>query len=106
MNQDTQGLIHEMNFAYLLLIQRLLAEDRSTAMSTLGVSPEVADVLVTLSLQELTKLASVSQILCSFRFNDHTVLSALTYSQVEAAAMTRTSSGTASSHAEVGTHQA
>jgi flagellar transcriptional activator FlhD len=48
----------------------------------------------------------VSQILCSFRFNDHTVLSALTYSQVEAAAMTRTSSGTASSHAEVGTHQA
>ena len=61
MNQDTQVLIHEMNFAYLLLIQRLLAEDRSTAMSTLGVSPEVADVLVTLSLQELTKLAAVSK---------------------------------------------
>src|ERR1700744_1550383 len=107
MNQDTQGLIREMNLAYLLLIQRLLAEDRSTAMGTLGVSPEVADVLLALSLKELTKLASVSQILCSFRFNDHTVLLALTHSQVEAAAMTRTSSsGTASSRAEVGTHHA
>ena len=75
-------------------------------MSSLGVSPEVADVLVTLSLKELTKLAAVSQILCSFRFNDHTVLSALTHSQVEAFAMTRTSSGTASSRSEVTTHHA
>jgi flagellar transcriptional activator FlhD len=106
MNQDTQGLIGEMNLAYLLLLQRLLAEDRSTAMSSLGVSPAVADVLVALSLQELTKLASVSQILCSFRFNNHAVLSALTHNQAGAAATIRMSPGVASSHAALTTDHA
>lgn len=90
MNQDTQRSIREMNLAYLLLIQRLLAEDKTTAMSALGVSPGVAEVLLALSLAELTRLASVSQILCSFRFHDHAFLSALTHNQVEAAAMART----------------
>ena len=89
MNQDTQRLIGEMNLAYLLLIQRLLAEDKAAAMSALGVSPGVADLLLVLSLAEITRLSSVSQILCSFRFHDHAFLSALTHNQVEAAAMAR-----------------
>jgi flagellar transcriptional activator FlhD len=88
-NHDTQRLIREMNLSYLLLIQRLLVEDKATAMSSLGVSPQVADVLVALSVNEIAKLASVSQILCSFRFNDHAVLSALTHSQIEVAIAAR-----------------
>lgn len=103
MNQDTQRSIAEMNLAYLLLIQRLLAEDRSAAMKSLGVSPEVADLLVVLSLSEITRLASVSQILCSFRFQDHAFLSALTHRQVEAAAMNR-ASGVAPSRSAVAVH--
>lgn len=91
MEHDTHRLIHEMNLSYLLLIQRLLVEDKASGMSSLGVSSEVADVLVALSLKEVARLASVSQILCSFRFHDHTVLSALTHSQVEVAVMARPS---------------
>lgn len=89
MEHDTRRLIHEMNLSYLLLIQRLLAEDKATGMSSLGVSSEVADLLMALSLKELVRLASVSQVLCSFRFHDHTVLSALTHSQVELALAAR-----------------
>ncbi|WP_341312676.1 flagellar transcriptional regulator FlhD [Paraburkholderia sp. IMGN_8] len=89
MEHDTHRLIHEMNLSYLLLIQRLLVEDKASGMSSLGVSSEVADVLVALSLKEIARLASVSQILCSFRFHDHTVLSALTHTQVEVAVMAR-----------------
>ncbi|MFL9869634.1 flagellar transcriptional regulator FlhD [Paraburkholderia fungorum] len=87
MEHDTHRLIREMNLSYLLLIQRLLVEDKASGMISLGVSSEVADVLVALSLKEITRLASVPQMLCSFRFNDHTVLSALTQSQVEVAGM-------------------
>jgi flagellar transcriptional activator FlhD len=89
MDHDTHRLIHEMNLSYLLLIQRLLAEDKASGMSSLSVSSEVADVLVALPLKEIARLASVPQILCSFRFHDHTVLSALTHSQVEVAVMAR-----------------
>ncbi|MEW6341019.1 MAG: flagellar transcriptional regulator FlhD [Paraburkholderia sp.] len=89
MERDTHRLIHEMNLAYLLLVQRLLVEDKAAGMSSLGVSSEVADLLAALSLKEIARLATVSQILCSFRFGDHTVLSALTHSQVAAAATVR-----------------
>ncbi|HEX7907479.1 MAG TPA: flagellar transcriptional regulator FlhD [Paraburkholderia sp.] len=89
MEHDTHRLIHEINLAYLLLTRRLLAEDKASGMSSLGVSSEVADVLLALSPEEIERLASTSQILCSFRFLDHTVLSTLTHSQVEIAAMAR-----------------
>jgi hypothetical protein len=63
MERDTHRLIHEMNLAYLLLVQRLLVEDKALGMNSLGVSSEVADLLVALSLKEIARLASVSQIL-------------------------------------------
>ncbi|SDI22234.1 flagellar transcriptional regulator FlhD [Paraburkholderia phenazinium] len=91
MGRDTHRLIREMNLSYLLLIQRLLIEDKATGMSSIGVSSEVADLLVGLSLKEIARLASVSQILSSFRFHDHTVLSALTHSQVGSAVTARAS---------------
>lgn len=89
MEHDTHRLIHEINLSYLLLTRRLLVEDKASGMSSLGVLPEVADVLMALSPEEIERLASTSQILCSFRFHDHTVLSALTHSQVEVAVMAR-----------------
>lgn len=85
MDHHTHRVIHEMNLSYLLLTQRLLVEDKASGMNILDVSSEVADVLVALSLKEITRLASVPQILCSFRFHDQTVLSTLAHSQVEVA---------------------
>lgn len=70
--------IREVNLSYLLLVQRMLHEDYSSAVFRLGFSDEVADILMRLSPAQLVKLASSSSLLCRFRFDDHTLLSALT----------------------------
>ena len=71
--------IGEVNLSYLLLAQRLLRDDRATAMFRLGLSKELADLLGNLSLSQVIKLAASSSLLCRFRFDDHTILSALTH---------------------------
>ncbi|KND54713.1 Flagellar transcriptional activator FlhD [Candidatus Paraburkholderia kirkii] len=58
-----------MNLSYLLLAQRLLHEDRVSAMYRLGLS--------SLTLTQAVKVASSSHLLCRFRFDDHTILSSL-----------------------------
>jgi flagellar transcriptional activator FlhD len=75
---DTQEIIREINLSYLILAQRVLREDRAIGMFRLGLSAEVADLLASLSLPQVVKLASSDQLLCAFRFNDHMLLSALT----------------------------
>jgi flagellar transcriptional activator FlhD len=80
-NADTTLLadIREVNLSYLLLAQRMLRDDLSSAMFRLGFSREVADIVVRLSPAQLVKLASSSSLLCRFRFDDYTLLSALTH---------------------------
>jgi flagellar transcriptional activator FlhD len=75
---DIQESIREVNLSYLVLAQRMLREDRAIAMFRLGLSAEVADILVGLSLAQVVKLASSDHLLCAFRFNDGMLLSALT----------------------------
>lgn len=70
--------IGDLNLAYLLLAQRLVREDLATAMFRLGLSRELADLLGSLSLSQIVKLAASSLLLCRFRFDDHPILSALT----------------------------
>jgi flagellar transcriptional activator FlhD len=69
--------IREVNLSYLLLAQRLLREDKPMGMFRMGISGELADVLINLSLAQTVKLAASNQVLCRFRFDDHAVLSAL-----------------------------
>lgn len=76
-NTTTLAEIREVNLSYLLLAQRLLQEDRDSAMYRMGVSSELADVLVTLSLPQVVRVASSSHLLCRFRFDDHAILSSL-----------------------------
>lgn len=73
--------IHDVNLAYLLLAQRLVRDDRATAMIRLGLSREMADLLGNLSLSQVVKLAASSFLLCRFRLGDHPALSALTQEQ-------------------------
>jgi flagellar transcriptional activator FlhD len=54
-------------------------------MFRLGLSSELADLLAGLSLAQIVKLASSDQLLCFFRFNDHSMLSALTQTTKHAA---------------------
>jgi hypothetical protein len=70
--------IREVNLSYLLLAQRMLRDDYAASMFRLGFSNEVADILMRLSPAQLVKLASSSSLLCRFRFDDYSLLSALT----------------------------
>ncbi|SAL58017.1 flagellar transcriptional regulator FlhD [Caballeronia humi] len=75
---DTLESIREVNLSYIMLAQRLLREDKAIGMFRLGLSSELAGLLAGLTLPQIVKLASSDQLLCFFRFNDFTMLSALT----------------------------
>lgn len=77
--------IREVNLSYLLLAQRMLHEDKATAMFRLGFSSEVADIISSLTLAQTVKLASTSTLLCRFRFNEAALLSALNHSALGSA---------------------
>ncbi|MGI4858283.1 MAG: flagellar transcriptional regulator FlhD [Janthinobacterium lividum] len=78
-SHTTLDELREVNLSYLMLCQRLLRDDRPMGMFRLGISEQVADVLVSLTLAQTVRLASSNQLLCRFRFDDHTILSTLTH---------------------------
>ena len=70
--------IYDINLSYLLLAQRLISQDKATAMFRLGVGEEMADTLGSLTLPEMVKLAETNQLICQFRFDSHQTISVLT----------------------------
>ncbi|CAO1663708.1 MULTISPECIES: flagellar transcriptional regulator FlhD [Salinicola] len=62
--------IQDLNLSYLLLVQRLLNEDRETAMFRLDLSADLADIIGRLSIKQLTQLSRSNQLLCNLRFTD------------------------------------
>ncbi|MGQ4880114.1 flagellar transcriptional regulator FlhD [Billgrantia sp. LNSP4103-1] len=60
--------IQELNLAYLLLAQRLIADDRAAAMFRLKIDDETANFLQSLGAAQLTCLARTNQLLCHFGF--------------------------------------
>jgi flagellar transcriptional activator FlhD len=70
--------IREINLSYLLLAQQMLRADRPVGMFRLGLSGQMADLLSGLTLAQIVRLAASDQLLCCFRFNDHTMLAAMT----------------------------
>ncbi|WJF92180.1 flagellar transcriptional regulator FlhD [Paraburkholderia bonniea] len=77
-SSETLDSIREINLSYVMLAQRMLREDKAVGMFRLGLSGELADLLAGLTLAQCVKLASSGQLLCFFRFTDHTMLAALT----------------------------
>ncbi|MBI1906739.1 MAG: flagellar transcriptional regulator FlhD [Rhodocyclales bacterium] len=67
---DFQAEIQELNLAYLVLAQKMLREDRETAMFRLGVGDEIADLLEGLSSAKLVRMATGQMLLPVFRFDD------------------------------------
>lgn len=67
---DFQEEIRELNIAYLMLAQKMLREDRETAMFRLGIGDAVADMLNGLSAARLVRMASCQMLLPAFRFDD------------------------------------
>lgn len=70
--------IQDLNLSYLLLVQRLLSEDRATAMFRLKMDDAMADLILSLSGKQLGRLARTNQLLCRLNFDDATQLEQLT----------------------------
>ena len=64
--------------AKAILAQQMLAKDRDAALFRLGISEELADILLTMSPAQIVKLASTNMMLCRFRFDDHAILGLVT----------------------------
>lgn len=75
--------IRNVNLSYLLLVQRLLNEDRTSAMFRLKLSEQMADTLASLPISQLAKLANSNQLLCNFSLTDASQLASLTTHQRE-----------------------
>lgn len=70
--------IREANLTYLMLAQNLIRKDKAEALFRLGISEESADLMVTLSPVQISKIASSSMLLCRFRMDDDMVWGLLT----------------------------
>lgn len=70
--------IYDINLSYLLLAQRLISQDKPSAMFRLGVNEEMANMLVELTLPQMVKLAETNQVICQFRFDNHQTITRLT----------------------------
>ena len=67
---DAAKEIADLNLTYMLLAQKMLREDKAAAMLRLGISPEMADLLIGMSLGEVVKIASSNFVLCGFRLDE------------------------------------
>ena len=70
--------IYDINLSYLLLAQRLIVQDKASAMFRLGINEEMATTLATLTLPQMVKLAETNQLSCHFRFDSHQTINQLT----------------------------
>jgi len=63
--------VYDINLSYLLLAQRLISQDKPSAMFRLGISEEI-------TLPQMVKLAETNQLVCQFRFDSHQTITRLT----------------------------
>ena len=70
--------IYDINLSYLLLAQRLINDEKASAMFRLGIDDVMADALGQLTLPQMVKLAEPNQLLCQFRFDDSKTIERLT----------------------------
>jgi flagellar transcriptional activator FlhD len=70
--------IYDINLSYLLLAQRLISQDKASAMFRLGINEEMATTLGDLTLPQMVKLAETNQLVCHFRFDSHQTITRLT----------------------------
>ncbi|MDV5357091.1 flagellar transcriptional regulator FlhD [Enterobacter asburiae] len=70
--------VYDINLSYLLLAQRLISQDKASAMFRLGINEEMANTLGELTLPQMVKLAETNQLICQFRFDNHQTITRLT----------------------------
>ncbi|SFR55819.1 flagellar transcriptional activator FlhD [Pseudidiomarina maritima] len=60
-HSKTISELQELNLSYLMLVQKLIVEDRDTAIFRLKIDDELADLIADMSAKELTMLARQPQ---------------------------------------------
>ncbi len=73
-----QQEIKHTNLAFMQLSQQMIRADRAHAVSSLGMSEEMADLVAGLSETQLVKLSTANMFLCCFHFDDSVLLNMLT----------------------------
>jgi flagellar transcriptional activator FlhD len=76
--QQVHEEIKETNLSYMLLAQQMIRDDKAEAIFRLGVSEELADLIVGLSPAQMLKMASSNMLLCRFRFDERLLLNMIT----------------------------
>jgi flagellar transcriptional activator FlhD len=74
--------IRDTNLTYLMLAQNLIRKDKADALFRLGISEESANLIATLTMAQILKIASGNMLLCRFRVDDDIVWNLLTNNTV------------------------
>ena len=75
---ETHREIGDINLAYMLLAQKLVKQDKASAMFRLGITQDLADLLSGMSLSQIVKLAASNMLLCTFRIESAPMLAVAT----------------------------
>lgn len=78
MIQQLTNEIRDVNLSFLMLAQAMLRHDKETALFRLGITQDVADLLLQMSPQQLVRVASRNMTLCTMRCPDELVWTLLT----------------------------
>lgn len=70
--------VRETNLSYMMLAKAMINEDRAEAAFRLGISPELADLVASLSMAQLVKVSASNMLMCRFRFDDQIVWDLIT----------------------------
>ena len=70
--------IKETNLSYMGLVQKMIRADKAGAISSLGVSEEMADLVAGLSPAQLLKMSATNLLLCCFHFDESLMLNMIT----------------------------
>ncbi|WP_370264061.1 flagellar transcriptional regulator FlhD [Limnobacter sp.] len=75
--------LRDLNLNFLLLAQKMLHADRTTAKTQLGLSEDIAERLLQMGTTELLQLASTSVSLCTLRYDDLLLLNTATQAHAD-----------------------
>jgi flagellar transcriptional activator FlhD len=70
--------IKETNLSFFRLTQKMLRNDKAGAMSSLGLSDEMAGLVAGLSPAQLLKISANNLMMCSFHFDERILLDMVT----------------------------
>jgi len=79
MNADKMlAEIRETNLSYLLLASNMIQHDKAEATYRLGINDDLADMIASLSMAQMVRIAASNMLMCRFRFDDPMVWNLVT----------------------------